>query len=137
MGSHKRSQAPYCSREALAVLMCSVLQSKLQIRQGTFTTQTPDWHFHIYVSLLNIMSKRPDDRTSHPDFASFLNSELARKRLKDKEEVHVVSQLSKEHPGRREVPEMALLENPWRKLEKDPWTQEVKGKTVIEKKTKY
>ena len=126
----------FCYSSVHVSEMCSVLQSKLQIRQGTFTTQTPDWHFHIYVSLLNIMSKRPDDRTSHPDFASFLNSELVRKRLKDKEEVHVVSQLSKEHPGRREVPEMAL-ENPWRKLEKDPWTQEVKGKTVIEKKTKY
>ena len=124
----------FCYSSVHVSEMCSVLQSKLQIRQGTFTTQTPDWHFHIYVSLLNIMSKRPDDRTSHPDFASFLNSELARKRLKDKEEVHVVSQLSKEHPGRREVPEMALLENPWRKLEKDPWTQEVKGKRKKGKK---
>ena len=71
------------------------------------------------------MSKRPEDRASHPDFASFLNSELVRKRSKDKEKVRDASQLGEEQAGKVEVPKMALLENPWRKLEKDPWTQEV------------
>ena len=71
------------------------------------------------------MSKRSDDRTSLPDFASFLNSELVRTASKDKEKLRAVSQLGEEQAGQKEVPEMALLENPWRKLEKDPWTQEV------------
>ena len=53
---------------------------------------------------------------------------------KNKKEVNAVSRLVRQE--RMEVPEPepeALLGNPWRKLERDPWTQEVEGKTDIEK----
>jgi len=92
------------------------------------------------------MSKRPEDRASLPVLnsglvASFLNAELGSKMSKNKKEMCAVSQLGEEQARMQvtEVP-LALLENPWRKLERDPWTQEVhdklKGQIQTHKLTK-
>ena len=65
-------------------------------------------------------------KTAQSDFESLSSDSFLRSLAEDKGSVSDVSQFGEDQRRQMEAPEMALLETPWRKLEKDPWTQEVR-----------